>query len=439
MQERPDISVFIFSTFDTGIIIDTAMLAPEHYFQYSSKTLALLQKAYPHAIWGQEDSLALRGKDDPIDFFPIFNLSYVKATCPKVLSRQTFSIPLPSGTTCVVKLADPIVYFHTFSAGTISMEASLDWSKPYTSEDLHQVNHSLLGELAPLVETELQTMIQVFGQVVRDSQCPIYELPFKNLMPASISRKLLYWSHFVYIAKVPSGEDYNAASQWLIPMMQPVTGKKVENMALKPNRYIYLGWGRSIICCEHSLPAQTIYSYVHMLEVRNYLWKTLYDLDRGLRNAIIDTQKEFSEKEALQLSYNLHALDFHIDELLENIDIFKINFDYEKVWLSKRLDENWLIQDLIASLQKRLQSFRNLYDYDEEVTKYQQEKRLQSVLNVIAILAAGGTITGIVQYFDPLNKLSIGMRAILLVTSLFFLILFYIGAMAIIRWIRPRD
>lgn len=438
MQERPDISAFIFSTFDTGIVIDTAMLGAENYFQYSSKTLALLQKTYPHAIWGQEDSLALRGKDDPIDFFPIFNLSYIKASCPKVLSRRTFSMPLPSGITCVVNVADPIVYFHTFSAGTISMEVSLSWSKPYTADDLHQANHNLLGELASLVETELQTMIQVFGQAVKDSQCPIYKLPFKNLMPVTISRKLLYWSHFVYIAKVPDGEDYNAASQWLIPLMQPVTGKKVENMALKPNRYIYLGWGRSIICCEKSLSIQTVYSYVHMLEIKNYLWKTLYDLDRGLRNAMIDTRGVHSDKETLQLSYNLHALDFHIEEILENIDIFKINFDYEKIWLSKWLDENWLIHDLIASLQKRLQSFRDLYDYDEEITKYQQEKRLQSVLNIIAVVAISGTITGIVQYFDPLNKLSIAIRAVLFFSSLIFLIFFYILTIAIVRQIRHR-
>lgn len=437
MQERPDISAFIFSTFDTGIVIDAAVLDPERYFQYSSKTLALLQKTYPHAIWGQEDSLALRGKDDPVDFFPIFNLSYIKASCPKVLSKRTFSIPLPSGINCVVNMADPIVYFHTFSAGTISMEVTLGWDKPYTTDDLHQVNHSLIGELALLVETELQAMIQIFGQAVRDSQCPIYKLPFKNLMPATISRKLLYWSHFVYIAKVPDGGDYNAASQWLIPLMQPVTGKKVENMALKPKRYIYLGWGRSIICCEHSLSAQTVYSYVHMLEIRNYLWKTLYDLDRGLRNAIIDTKRVFSEKEALQLSYNLHALDFHIEEILENIDIFKINFDYEKIWLSKWLDENWLTQDLIASLRKRLQSFRDLYDYDQEITKYQQEKRLQSVLNIIAILAASGTITGIVQYFDPLNKLSIAIRIELFISSLLLLTFFYLVAMAIIRRSKP--
>src|SRR5258708_6008425 len=192
MQQQPHISTFIFSVFDTGIIIDTAASSTEEYLHYSGTTLAILQRIYPHALWSQEDALALQGSDDANDFLPLFNLSYVKAVCPKVLSKRTLSIISPTGTTCTISIADPIIYFHTFSAGTISLEASLSWDKPYTAEDLYAINQNLLAELAPLVEPQLGEIVRKFAQAVYESKSPLYDLPFIDLLPATFSRKLLY-------------------------------------------------------------------------------------------------------------------------------------------------------------------------------------------------------------------------------------------------------
>lgn len=425
MQQQPSISAFIFSAFDTGIVIDTAALSAEEYLRYSGLTLAVLQKTYPHALWGQEDALTLQGSDDANDFLPIVTLSYVRATCPKVLSRRTIHIVTSGDITCTIKIADPVIYFHTFSAGTLSLEVSFNWNKPYTQADLRAINSHLLEELAPLVEPQLEEIIQKFAMAVRQVACPLYTPPFTNLLPVTFSRKLLYWSHFIYLLQVEDGEDIHEVTRWVEHLMMPIDDQKVHNMALKPHRYIYLGWGRSMICCAKSLPRKTIYSYVHMLETRNYLWKTLYDLDRGLRDALVEKRKLRTNREAHLLSYNLHELDFRIRDLLENIDTFKITFDHEKIWLAKQFDRNWLTSELIASLQSRLQSFRDFYDYSEEVTRSQQQDRLQNILNLIAVFATTGAVIEIVDFFDPLNTLTLFARSVIFGLSLLLVICLY--------------
>src|SRR5258708_39510332 len=98
MQQQPHISAFIFSAFDTGIVIDTAALSTEEYLRYAGLTLGVLQRTYPHALWGQEDALSIQGSDDADDFLPIFTLSFVKSICPKVLSKRLFNIITPNNT-----------------------------------------------------------------------------------------------------------------------------------------------------------------------------------------------------------------------------------------------------------------------------------------------------------------------------------------------------
>jgi len=439
MQQQPYISAFIFSAFDTGIVIDTAALSTEEYLRYAGLTLAVLQRTYPHALWGQEDALSLQGSDDADDFLPIFTLSYVKAICPKVLSKRMLTITTASGTTCTVTVADPVIYFHTFSAGTISLEVSLSWDKPYTQADLHSINHHLLEELAPLVEPQLPEIIEKFVLSVKESKCPLYIPPFIDLLPATFSRKLLYWSHFIYLLQVNSDEDILAAPHWIEHLMQPIDDQKVHNMALKPHRYIYLGWGRSMICCTTSLPRKTVHSYVHMLEARNYLWKTLYDLDRGLRDALVEKRKLRTNREARKLSYSLHELDFRIRDLLENIETFKVTFDHEKIWLAKQFDSNWLTADLITSLQSRVQSFRDFYDYSEEITRGQQQDRLQGILNLIAIFATAGAITEVINFFDPLNKLMFLLRIGIFGLSVLVVICVYIAVVVSFQNRRSQD
>jgi len=439
LHEGTKFSVFIQSAFDTGIIIDTSSFSMQQYREHVARTISLLQQSYQEAKWTQEYPRTIHGADDAIDFLPILNFSYVTAICSNLLTHDSLEIKVSGGAVCTVKFLLPTVYFHPFGAGIISVEALLYWNQPYTLNDLRTVNDQLLRELGPLVEASLAELIRAFAKTVHTARIPLYTPPFSDLLPAALDRNVLYWSHFAYVARVASTVGLSATAAWLNPLMMPMDQRPINNMALKPDRYIYFGWGRSIICCLTTLDDKTIYSYVRILEIRNYLWKTLYDLDRGLRSAIIRMRNIHSDREAHKLEASLRALDFRVKGILEELDSFKLTFDHEKIWLIKQLDINWLTNDLMTSLQTRLQSFCDFYDYIEESTRRMQEEHLQWVLNLIGVLAAAGTITAVVTFFDPFNHLFPQQRAEFLVTGVVSVALMFFVAIATVRRVRHKD
>jgi len=433
------LSIFIHSVFDTGIIIDTFSLSNQEYRQHAKQATMLLQQRYPYAKWVQEDQTTIQGSDDASDFLPLLNLSYVTAICPTLLTQNNLHFELTSGNVCTITLSPATVYFHSFGAGIISLKALIHWHQPCTLTDLSEVNTHLLAKLALLVEERLVELISVFSQEMQASQVPLYTTPFPNLMPAAVHRDVLYWSHFVYTAQTANAANITNVAEWLAPLMMPIDQQGVSNMALKPNRYIYLGWGRSMICCSTDIDNQTLHSYVRTLEIRDYLWKTLYDLDRGLRNAILQSRSAQSQKQARKLANKLRSLDFRVKSILEELTPFKVTFDHEKIWLLQQLDNNWFTSDLIASVQSRLESFCEVYDYSEESTSQAREARLRSVLNLIGLVATTGTIVTIINYFDPFNQLPMPIRLLILAASLAVVIAIFFLAVAISRRVRPED
>lgn len=431
LPESSILSVFIQAAFDTGIIIDTSSFNIQEYREYAAQTISILRQSYPEAKWMEEDVSAIHGSDDAIDFLPVLNLSYVMAVCPKLLTQDTLNIETAGGAVCTVTFRIPVVYFHSFSAGIISIEAQLDWSQPYTLSDLRVVNDNLLTELAPLVETRLAELISIFSKAVNASKTLLYDPPFTDLMPSALNRNILYWSHFVYVIRNETTADLQASANWLNPLMMTMDQRPVENMAIKPDRYIYLGWGRSMICCLKTFNAKSIHSYVRILEIRNYLWKTLYDLDRGLRNAILRIRNVHTEREASRLEEALRVLDFKVKGVLEELDSYKMTFDHEKIWLIKQLDTNWLTQDLITSLESRLQSFCDFFDYANETMRREQEKRVQRVLNLLGVIATAGAIVTIIAYFDPSNHLALAQRfEFLFGSNVFVALMFFLAIVA---------
>lgn len=411
MPGEVQLSIYMQSAFDTEIIIDASSYSIEQYRDYAARTLSLLEQWYPDAKWSEEDAGAIHGSGDAIDFLPVLNLSFVMAICPKLLAKDSIAIKVPGGAVCTVRFLTPTVYFQSFSAGIISMQALLDWNQPYTIDDLRIVNDQLLTELGSLIEAKLSELISVYIKAVHQSKVPQYALPFSGMMPAALNRNLLYWSHFAYVARASNVAELSAAAECLKPLMMPLDQQGIYNMALKADRFIYLGWGRSIICCLATLDEKVIRTYTRLIEIRNYLWKTLYDLDRGLRKAVLVTRNLKSEREANRLTDSLRALDFRVKGILEELDSFKITFDHEKIWLVKQLDINWLMSDLIASVQSRLESFCDFYDYSQATTRRIQEQRLQWVLNLLAIIATAGALVAVIAFFDPTNHLLPMQRA----------------------------
>ncbi len=429
------ITVYLHAAFDTGIVVDTLDIEYAEFRRYSSQTLKYLQELAPTIQWEEEDPQSIRGADDPKDFLPIVNLSFVTAVDHSLVSDMTYQVSTSESAVCSVKFTRPKVYFHAFAAGVISLNAELSWNQPYTLEDVRNVNDHLLALLGPQLEKQLARLIAYFRTAVENAKLPLSPLPFTNSLPATSHRDLLYWSHLVYTVRVSEPAIHQTAA-WFAPFMMPLDQSGVQNMALKPARFIYIGWGRSLCCFPPSISEMTIYSYIRIVEVRNYLWKILYDLDRSLRDALSKGNIERSRRKSRQLIRQLRELDFRVKSILEELDTFKMTFDHEKIFLIKQLDRQWMTADLIQSVESRLDSFSQLYMYHEDAETRLSNERLQLILNLIGLVATAGAITEIINFIDPASALSASERIILFLSSMFAgVLVFLIG----IHFTRPRQ
>jgi hypothetical protein len=431
------LSVFIHAAFDTGIIIDTLDLEYDEFRRYSAHTISHLQQIAPAVKWMAEDPQAIRGADDPTDFLPVVNLSFVTAIDP-TLALTPLELRTPSGAVATLTFTQPLVYFHAFAAGVISTRADFTWDRAYSLDDVRYVNNNLLSLLGPLVEKQLGNLIALVRTAVQQAQLPLFTPPFVNITPATTHRDLLYWSHFVYVARPPRTQDIAAVAAWFAPFMMPVDQAGVQNMALKPNRFIFLGWGRSLCCFPRDYAEENIYSYVRVVEIRNYLWKILYDLDRSLRDAVRQGNIERSRRKARHLISQLRGLDFRVKAILEELDSFKVTFDHEKIFLIKQLDKQWMTPDLIHSVESRLDSFSQLYTYNEDAETRERDERLQFVLNIIGVVATAGAVTEIINYFDPTYHLPTVERADFFIGSMAVAILAFVLGTTLLRPRRKR-
>lgn len=427
------IAIALHAVFDTGVIIDTFTLTPDQYATYSANTYAVLAKAMPEVEWKQEQAILQDNFDSLPESYPVLNLSFLMARSATLFPAQKISFQAQDASERVLSLSEPTIYFHAFKGGILSLVATPEHGESWTMADWQTAESRLMNSLDEVLGTQLRRVVAAFTSAVRQTRVPLYATPF--LDAGKQRTRLLDWSHRIFLARVDDSAALAETASALAGLMRPINQKGVENMSLTAGRFVYLGSGRSMICYTSAADWRdanrnnegNVRSYVRMVEVRNYVWRTLYDLDRSLRNAIARSRSTADPRAARSLVTQLHELDFRVTGVLEELDPYKLTFDNESVYLMQQLDLNWLTADLVASLKMRLASLSNAYSYHEETVNRDREARLRAVLNLIGFVATAGSVAQIIGFFDPLNnQLPADQRALLLVGSIAVIILVYL-------------
>ena len=432
-----DVSILMHAVFDTRVTIDAFVLTPEQYQQYGAQVRDILINDMPDVEWTQEQAERPAEFDAIPEGYPVLNLSFVMAASPQLLSAHTLRFQGVDGSERALILSQPHVHFHAFNGGVFSVIATPQDGATWTAADWQAAETCLMTGITETTESRLTAMISAFRKAVAQARIPTYRTSFLAGAATPTKRALFDWSHRVFVAETSDPADIPAAADFLTPLMRPIDQRGVRNAALMPDRFIYPGSGRSMICYarasgQKAAGERMVATYTRMIEVRDYVWRTLYDLDRGLRTAIALTRTTADPRAARKLVSELRELDFRVTGMLEELDPYKLTFDSESIWLMRQLDLNWLTAELVNSLRARLVSLNRAYEYNEETITSEREARLRWVLNLIGFVATAGSVAQIIGYFDPQNnQLPDSIRAILLVSGIAVIILVFLVLLGI--------
>ncbi len=206
------------------------------------------------------------------------------------------------------------------------------------------------------------------------------------------------WTHRIYhinderlLSMENPGEEFRN-------LLTPSRKMDICDLSIYDNRYVYFGWGHSIIFSSSSVDgysqtARQPYEYVRLVEIAQAQWQfldVLNDIVKYSISAFNRLQRNMALND-LQDSIN-EVRDFRngVDRILADYRGIKITFDTEKRCLLSELHERWLTQNLLDALNSDLDAIEDLLD---QLYQRQKEQREES-LNTIALLF---TIVGIIE------------------------------------------
>ena len=208
------------------------------------------------------------------------------------------------------------------------------------------------------------------------------------------------WTHRIYHIHDDSLFTLENPGEPFKFLLTPSRQMGIEDFSIYDNRYIYFGWGHSIICTAseddgYSQTSTPVYDYVRLVEVAQAKWQFLDVLTDVVTYAAATFTRHYNQMtmEELQHAINeIRTFENAITQMLADYRDIKITFDTEKRKLLSELHERWLTQEMHENLILNIDRIKEVLD---QLYQRQKEQR-EEALNTIALLF---TIIGIVEVF----------------------------------------
>ncbi|MBD3187543.1 hypothetical protein GF325_11980 [Candidatus Bathyarchaeota archaeon] len=215
-------------------------------------------------------------------------------------------------------------------------------------------------------------------------------------------KNFIPWTHRIYhvhdhpdlISMKNPGEPFRT-------LVTPTRQMDINDFSIYDNRYIYFGWGHSLIFTKggedgYSQTSRPVTDYVRLVEIAQAKWQFLDVLSDILHYSVLSFNRLFSKMNIQRLQKTITMIrGFRnaIERILADFRGIKITFDTEKRILLDELHDRWLTSKLMDRLDYCMQQIE---DFLEELYQRQKEQREES-LNVIALLF---TILGAIEVID---------------------------------------
>ena len=182
----------------------------------------------------------------------------------------------------------------------------------------------------------------------------------------------------------------------------------IEDLSIYVNRYVYFGWGHSLIFTSsqedgYSQTTKPVYDYVRLVEIAQAQWQFLDILSDIVTFTNASYNQHYNQMGLSDISSAINEIrrvDNAVDRLIADYTGVKITFDTEKRILLNELHERWLTQSMLESLQSSLERMQNLLDQLYQRQKEQQEESLNTIALLFTIL---GIMDVLAIFFDVLS------------------------------------
>ncbi|MFX1535815.1 MAG: hypothetical protein ACFFDI_16495 [Promethearchaeota archaeon] len=308
-----------------------------------------------------------------------------------------------------VKFRNVRFYFHEGGVGTASVLVELEKTDGLTILQLEKVSETVNALFKEYFEDVCFQISQQYIHAIRTLDIPHHQFDFlPDINEVEKAANFIPWTHRIYHIQDDSLFQLENPGEPFKFLLTPSRKMDIQDLSIYDNRYIYFGWGHSIIFTAsqedgYSQTSKPVYDYVRLVEIAQAKWQFLDVLTDIVVYALASFNKLYKTMHMKDISNaitEIRNFENAIDRMLVYFRGVKITFDTENRVLLKELHDRWLTDQMLETLQSRLRLSEELLD---QLHQRQKEQREES-LNTIVLLF---TIIGIVDIFgvifDVLN------------------------------------
>jgi len=408
---------YIFAPFNTFIYlnIDAIRLKrmgniKSELLDYLNKTEIFFDKGDTSILWTLEDSKDFKiskgvftppGEDTS---FVMAQLNTGTSSCCPIKEQVTELFNTNS-----LEFADVKFYFSNSGVGTCSVHINIKSKESIAILQLEKISEKLNTLFKDYFEEICFILTKKYVEAINQLNIPQYEFEFlPDITTIDRSKHFIPWTHRIYHIHDDNLISHENPGTFFKTLVTPSRKMDIEDLSIYDNRYVYFGWGHSLIFTSsqedgYSQTTKPVYDYVRLVEIAQAQWQFL-DI---LKDIVIYTNASYNQHHNqmglsdISLAINeIRRFDNAVDRLIADYTGVKITFDTEKRILLNELHERWLTQSMLESLQSSLERMQNLLDQLYQRQKEQQEESLNTIVLLFTIL---GVIDVLAIFFDIIS------------------------------------
>ncbi len=319
-------------------------------------------------------------------------------------------------------------YFHESGVATCSVRVKVQAKEKITVLQLEEVSEAINVVYKQYFEDISFKLAELYVKKIQELEIPHYQFDFlPTIYDVDKSKHFLPWTHRIYHIQNDELFEMENPGEPFRFLVTPARQMTISDHSIYDNRWIYFGWGHSLIftSSQEQMYSQTnrpVYDYVRLVEIAQAKWQFLDILTDIVEFALASFNRHYKKlrkKEIEKAVIEIRNFENAVDRLLSQLKGVKITFDTEKRKLLDELNERWLTEKMIENLQEKMRLTNELLNQLYERQKEQREDALNTIALLFTTIGIVEVIGLTYEILNASNSLSPILQMMILIFGLF--------------------